>query len=225
VDSDARRGMHGESDDGYLVDGLMDADSHVITQVKLLTANGGEAQGASQASGDRTQARRSGSSRSRLRCERLGPLESEDSTTDDLPGGEHPTNDEVARTGAVRADGRNGVNKVSKLQRFDVLIRFLPLDGSEFECDHLPSDEPHPNQPTTQRAPVKEKPSFAIISAVFVAGGVRLKAAATLQSRATSRSRGWKTDFLVELNTRATCHWIRRSRLPIPGRLGGRCDP
>lgn len=43
VDSDARRGMHREFYDGYLVDVLMDADSELITQVEVLPANGAEA--------------------------------------------------------------------------------------------------------------------------------------------------------------------------------------
>lgn len=46
VDSDARRGMHGEYYDGYMVDILMDADSQLITQVEVLAANGAEAQDA-----------------------------------------------------------------------------------------------------------------------------------------------------------------------------------
>lgn len=46
VDSDARRGMHGEFYDGYLVDVLMDADSQLITQLEVLPANGAEAQDA-----------------------------------------------------------------------------------------------------------------------------------------------------------------------------------
>jgi len=43
VDSDARRAMRSEFNDGFLVDVLMDADSHVITQVERLATNGGEA--------------------------------------------------------------------------------------------------------------------------------------------------------------------------------------
>lgn len=46
VDSDARRGMHGEFYDGYMVDVLMDADSQLITQLEVLAANGAEAQDA-----------------------------------------------------------------------------------------------------------------------------------------------------------------------------------
>jgi IS5 family transposase len=46
VDSDARRGMHGEYYDGYMVDMMMDADSQLITQVEVLPANGAEAQDA-----------------------------------------------------------------------------------------------------------------------------------------------------------------------------------
>lgn len=43
VDSDARRGMHGEYYDGYMLDVLMDADSELITQIDVLPANGAEA--------------------------------------------------------------------------------------------------------------------------------------------------------------------------------------
>lgn len=43
VDSDARRGKHGQWYDGYLVDVLIDADSELITSVNVLPANGDEA--------------------------------------------------------------------------------------------------------------------------------------------------------------------------------------
>jgi transposase len=43
VDPDARRGKHGQYYDGYLVDVMIDADSHLITEVEVLPANGEEA--------------------------------------------------------------------------------------------------------------------------------------------------------------------------------------
>lgn len=46
VDPDARRGMHGEFYDGYLLDVMMDADSELITQLEVLPANGAEAEDA-----------------------------------------------------------------------------------------------------------------------------------------------------------------------------------
>ena len=41
-DADARRGMHGDWYDGYLVDIAMDADSEIITALNVLPANGNE---------------------------------------------------------------------------------------------------------------------------------------------------------------------------------------
>jgi transposase len=41
-DPDARRGMHGDFYDGYLVDVAMDADSELITGINILPANGDE---------------------------------------------------------------------------------------------------------------------------------------------------------------------------------------
>jgi transposase len=43
VDSDARRGKHGQWYDGYLLDAMMDADSELITAINVLPANGDEA--------------------------------------------------------------------------------------------------------------------------------------------------------------------------------------
>ncbi len=43
VDSEARRGKHGDWYDGYLVDIIVDADSEIITQINVLPANGEEA--------------------------------------------------------------------------------------------------------------------------------------------------------------------------------------
>ena len=43
VDSEARRGKHGEWYDGYLVDIAMDADSELITELNVLPAGGDEA--------------------------------------------------------------------------------------------------------------------------------------------------------------------------------------
>jgi len=45
-DPEARRGKHGEFYDGYLTDILMDADSGIITQIKVLEAGGDEARDA-----------------------------------------------------------------------------------------------------------------------------------------------------------------------------------
>jgi hypothetical protein len=42
-DSDSRRGMHGGYFTGYLLDVAMDADSHMITALDVLPANGDEA--------------------------------------------------------------------------------------------------------------------------------------------------------------------------------------
>jgi len=46
VDSEARRGQHGEWYDGYVVDVMMDADSELITEIQVLEAGGDEAQSA-----------------------------------------------------------------------------------------------------------------------------------------------------------------------------------
>ena len=46
VDSEARRGKHGDWYDGYVVDVLMDADSEIITQLDVLQAGGDEAKSA-----------------------------------------------------------------------------------------------------------------------------------------------------------------------------------
>jgi transposase len=46
TDPEARRGKHGEWYDGYVTDILMDADSELITQVRVLEAGGDEAQDA-----------------------------------------------------------------------------------------------------------------------------------------------------------------------------------
>lgn len=43
VDSDARRGMHGNFYEGYMVDVMMDAESQLITEVEVIPANGAEA--------------------------------------------------------------------------------------------------------------------------------------------------------------------------------------
>jgi transposase len=42
VDSDARRGKHGEYYDGYMVDVLIDADSELFTAINVMPANGNE---------------------------------------------------------------------------------------------------------------------------------------------------------------------------------------
>lgn len=46
VDSEARRGKHGEWYDGYVVDVMMDADSELITEIQVLEAGGDEAKSA-----------------------------------------------------------------------------------------------------------------------------------------------------------------------------------
>jgi IS5 family transposase len=43
VDSEARRGKHGDWYDGYMLDILVDADSEIITQIYVMPANGQEA--------------------------------------------------------------------------------------------------------------------------------------------------------------------------------------
>ncbi len=43
VDTEARRGMHGEWFEGYKVDMLVDADSELITQINVIAASGNEA--------------------------------------------------------------------------------------------------------------------------------------------------------------------------------------
>lgn len=43
VDTEARRGMHGEWFEGYKVDMLVDADSELITQINVIEASGNEA--------------------------------------------------------------------------------------------------------------------------------------------------------------------------------------
>jgi transposase len=46
VDSEARRGLHGDWYDGYVVDVMMDADSELITQIQVLEAGSDEAKSA-----------------------------------------------------------------------------------------------------------------------------------------------------------------------------------
>ena len=46
IDSEARRGKHGEFYEGYICDILMDADSGIITQINVLEAGGDEARDA-----------------------------------------------------------------------------------------------------------------------------------------------------------------------------------